>query len=58
MKVHFRLPRPLRFLTSGQSHLHAGTSSSTLEDALEVMCAAYPCIRVAFARTEGQSGSA
>ena len=45
MTVNFLIPRPLRSMTGGHSHLHVETSGGTLRDALEALFAAYPAIR-------------
>jgi molybdopterin synthase sulfur carrier subunit len=45
MKVHFRIPGPLRSLTGGQSQVDVDTQRGTLQDALEGLFAAYPGIR-------------
>lgn len=45
MRVHFRIPEPLKSMTGGRSQVDVDTSGGTLQDALEGLFAAYPGIR-------------
>jgi molybdopterin synthase sulfur carrier subunit len=45
MRINFWIPRPLRSLTDGRSHVDVTTSGGTLQDALEALFAVHPGIR-------------
>ena len=45
MRVSFSIPRPLRPMTDGRSHVEVETSGSELHDAMEALFAAHPGIR-------------